>query len=59
MRSASLCVAVGAAGTILTSADGGFSWTMRASGTGADLVGVSCPSAHTCVAVGNTGTPVN
>jgi photosystem II stability/assembly factor-like uncharacterized protein len=57
-----LCVAVGdrskkplSGGTILTSGDGGITWTIRDDsllGATGYLTGVSCPSAHACVAVG-------
>jgi photosystem II stability/assembly factor-like uncharacterized protein len=47
------CTAVGANGTILTSGDGGASWTSRQPGTKLySLYSVSCPTATFCVAVG-------
>jgi photosystem II stability/assembly factor-like uncharacterized protein len=52
---ASNCVAVGATGTILSSTDGGSSWTSPNSGTSSDLYAVSCPSFLVCVAVGASG----
>ena len=54
--SATVCVAVGDAGTIRTTADGGTTWTARTSGTPNALRGVSCASATACVAVGASGT---
>jgi photosystem II stability/assembly factor-like uncharacterized protein len=49
------CVAVGDAGSVVTSTDGGASWSDQPSGTNSELLGVSCPSA-TCYAVGSRGT---
>ena len=49
------CTAVGAAGTILTSADGGATWTSRTSGTTNSLSAVACPSATCYAAGGATG----
>ena len=50
------CVAVGMGGAILRDTDGGATWRGEASGSGADLLGVSCPDAGLCVAVGTHGT---
>ena len=50
--SSGLCVAVGEEGTIVTSTDGGATWTSRTSGTDFDLDGVACPSTSACMAVG-------
>ncbi len=47
----SACTAVGAAGTIVSSADGGATWTARTSGVTTALNGVACPSS-TCYAAG-------
>jgi len=47
----SSCVAVGATGTALTSANGGSSWSAGTSGVTVALNAVSCPSA-TCYAAG-------
>src|SRR5256885_6549899 len=52
---ASHCVAVGGAGTILSTADAGNSWNMGHSGTSHPLVGVSCPGPAVCYAVTNFG----
>src|SRR4051794_15203788 len=49
------CFAAGALGTIVTTSDGGASWTAQASGTSNNLNGISCASATTCFAVGNKG----
>lgn len=48
-------VAVGNEGLVLTSADGGASWTEQASGTKANLHDVACRDGR-CVAVGDAGT---
>lgn len=48
-------VAVGAAGTILTSSDNGTTWTARTSGTTYDLNHV-CFAGNKFIAVGNSGT---
>jgi photosystem II stability/assembly factor-like uncharacterized protein len=53
--SASTCEAVGGAGTILGTTNGGQSWLPQTSGVTATLEGVSC-SGSDCVAVGTTGT---
>jgi photosystem II stability/assembly factor-like uncharacterized protein len=56
--SAGLCAAVGESGTILTSADGGVTWTSQValgSDQFATLNGVSCAAAGACVAVGEAG----
>jgi len=53
--SAGLCVAVGSAGTILTSPDGGMTWRNQASHTNSNLQSVSCASTKICVAVGHEG----
>src|SRR2546426_11124803 len=52
---ASHCVAVGAAGMILSTADAGNSWSTGRSGISHALVGVSCPSPIVCYAVSNFG----
>jgi len=54
---ATFCVVVGQSGVILTSADGGASWTFRRPGSDndANLDGVSCASATFCVAVSQDG----
>jgi len=51
----SVCVAVGATGTIVASADSGQSWTSIPSGTATTLNGIACPSATACLAVGDAG----
>jgi photosystem II stability/assembly factor-like uncharacterized protein len=48
----STCLAVGDAGTILQSTDGGVSWQRRPSDTSDDLKAVTCPTSTTCLAVG-------
>lgn len=53
--SAAACAAVGTAGTTLTSADGGNTWTASTSGTTNNLSAISCPST-TCYAAGAAGT---
>ena len=50
------CVAVGLSGTIISSSDGGVTWSSRTSGTQNGLTGVACPSASECLAVGKNGT---
>jgi len=49
------CIAVGAAGTILSTSDAGNTWSSGHSGTSHPLVGVSCPSQAVCYAVTNFG----
>jgi len=49
------CIAVGAVGTILSTADAGNSWSTGHSGTTHALIGVSCPSPTVCYAVNNFG----
>jgi len=49
------CVATAFGGRILRSTDGGATWVTQASTTVYDLVGVSCTTAATCVAVDNAG----
>ncbi|MGH2651251.1 MAG: YCF48-related protein, partial [Actinomycetota bacterium] len=53
--SGSAAVAVGDAGLLATSADGGETWSTEASGTRQDLRGVSVPSAARAFAVGTAG----
>src|SRR5260370_30698376 len=53
---ANTVVAVGAAGTILKSIDGGANWMLQSSGTTNGLSGVSCTDASNCTAVGDLGT---
>src|SRR5260370_5292460 len=53
---ANTVVAVGAAGTILKSIDGGANWMLQSSGTTNGLSGVSCTDASNCTAVGDPGT---
>jgi len=50
------CVAVGAAGTVLRTGDGGRTWSLGTSGISTTLDGVSCGDAQSCVAVGGLGT---
>jgi len=58
--SISTCIAVGDAGTILSSGDGGRSWHRQTPGTDDQLVGVSCSSSSGCVAIGYATTgPAN
>ncbi|TMD20279.1 MAG: hypothetical protein E6I99_14190 [Chloroflexi bacterium] len=49
------CIAVGAAGVILSTSDAGTTWSSRDSGTTHPLVGVSCPTPAVCYAVSNFG----
>src|SRR5258708_26081639 len=53
---ANTVVAVGDAGTIVRTTDGGQSWTLQSSGTTRDLRGVSFVDADTGTAVGFSGT---
>src|SRR5260370_30863984 len=53
---ANTVVAVGAAGTILKSIDGGANWMLQSSGTTNYLYGVSCTDASNCTAGGGSGT---
>src|SRR4051812_438989 len=46
------CLAVGNAGAILATTDGGATWSTEASGITAQLNGISCPTTTTCVAAG-------
>ncbi len=50
------CTAVGDAGTIVATTDGGSSWSTQNSKTQSWLYGVSCPGPTTCIAVGGSGT---
>ncbi len=50
------CVAVGAAGTVLHTTNGGATWMSEVPPTGENLLGVSCPVVEECVAVGGAGT---
>ncbi len=54
--SAASCVAVGDLGSVVTTADGGESWSDQPSGTNSDLLGVTCPTATVCYTVGSRGT---
>jgi photosystem II stability/assembly factor-like uncharacterized protein len=47
-------VAVGDAGTIIRSNDGGTTWTVRST-MAVNVNGVSCPDANTCTVVGGNG----
>ncbi len=47
---------MGGNGTIAASTNGGTSWSLQSSGTGAFLRGVSCAGSGVCYAVGDTGT---
>ncbi len=51
-----ICFTVGSKGTILTTSNGGASWTEQASGTSQTLNAVDCPSTSVCYAVGANGT---
>lgn len=53
--SATACVAVGEGGVVLTTTNGGASWTKQ-NGAPSDTRGVSCASETACVAVGSIGT---
>ncbi|MDQ1746180.1 MAG: hypothetical protein QOD07_443, partial [Frankiaceae bacterium] len=53
-----VCVAAGAGGTIVASADGGQSWVTVPSGTATTLNGIACPSAASCLVVGDAGALV-
>lgn len=48
-------IAVGGAGTILKTTNGGTNWTQRASGTSYDLLDVSFPDELNATAVGRWG----
>jgi hypothetical protein len=50
--------AVGAAGSIRKTTNGGATWTTQASGTTNDLKGIACTSDQSCVAVGLLNTIV-
>ena len=50
--SSSTCIAVGDAGTILVTVDGGQSWQRRISGTIDHLISANCSNDRSCVAVG-------
>jgi photosystem II stability/assembly factor-like uncharacterized protein len=54
--SAATCVAVGDAGTLLRTSDGGSTWSLSATHLGENLNGVACPTAMMCIAVGDGGT---
>src|SRR5215471_8029817 len=54
--SAQIAVAVGSAGTILRTTDGGASWVPQLSGTTASLNGVVFVDPNTGIAVGSRGT---
>jgi photosystem II stability/assembly factor-like uncharacterized protein len=54
----SQCVAVGSGGILVTSSNGGSTWTGRKSGTTETLRGVSCPTTSDCHAVGDGGTVI-
>jgi hypothetical protein len=46
----------GRGGVILSTLDGGASWSLQSSGTTNDLIGVDCPGSAVCFAVGYAGT---
>ena len=48
--SSTACLAVGASGTIIGSADGGATWSPRTSGAGASLNAITCPAGACYVA---------
>jgi len=52
------CLAVGEAGNILASLDGGATWASRPSGTYNALKGVACFTSRDCLAVGGNGPDV-
>jgi photosystem II stability/assembly factor-like uncharacterized protein len=52
------CLAVGEAGNIVSSADGGLTWQSRPSGSYDALHGIACPTSADCVAVGGNGPDV-
>jgi photosystem II stability/assembly factor-like uncharacterized protein len=52
--STTMCVAVGQAGAISTTSNGGATWTTQNSGVTSDLFGVACPTVITCYAVGSS-----
>src|SRR6202451_4703973 len=54
----SVCVSVGANGTIVTSQDGGATWRHVPVVTHGTLLGITCTTAIHCVAVGSGGTVV-
>lgn len=55
MLSADTAIAVGESGTILTTTDGGETWTLQDSGTDASLNGVAFADDTTAIAVGSAG----
>jgi photosystem II stability/assembly factor-like uncharacterized protein len=51
------CIAVGYAGIILTTSDGGVHWVQRPVPAGTwNLAGIACSSADACIAVGEGGS---
>ena len=54
--SSTSCLAVGDAGTMQVTTDGGATWTGRASGTTANLAGITCPTAQNCLVWGGSGS---
>ena len=56
--SPTICYAVGAAGTILKTTDGGTSWVSLSSGVSADFYAVTFTDVNTGYAVGNSGAAV-
>src|SRR5206468_4802097 len=52
----SSCLAVGSAGTVLTSSDGGSTWSAQDAPSGDDVYGVSCSDPAHCTATGSDGT---
>jgi hypothetical protein len=58
--SVTVCYAVGTAGTILSTSDGGRTWTNQSNPIRGnrliDLCGVACPSRSVCYAAGGHGT---
>ena len=52
------CLAVGEAGNIVASVNGGVTWQTRPSGTHNALKGIACPTSRDCVVVGGNGPDV-
>jgi hypothetical protein len=53
---ASICYAIGANGTILTTTNGGSTWVRHTTGTSNALTAIACPGISTCYVVGALGT---
>jgi hypothetical protein len=53
---ATTCLAVGEAGTLLSSRDGGNTWITQSTGVTDSLSGIYCPTENDCFAVGDNNT---